>query len=114
MSRSPRIRTRLWVQAVLRRCDIELITATVARSGDDEAGAVLIKLNRGADGCEIFTQVRDTAGDLAWMRAIRGGPVPEGEADAYIARAVDIDEDLWVIEVEDRAGRLPVVEPVIV
>jgi hypothetical protein len=30
---------------------------------------------------------------------------PEGDVDALIVRERDMDRDIWVIEVEDRAGR---------
>jgi hypothetical protein len=38
---------------------------------------------------------------------VLGGKVPVAEADAEarIAREIKFDSDVWVIEVEDRAGR---------
>lgn len=105
-----KLKARLWVQAALRRCSIAAIPAVVARKGDADAGAILIKLNRGAAGCQVFTQTRDGAGRLAWLRASGPDPVPEARADALIARARDVDWDLWVIEVEDPAGRVPFLE----
>ena len=52
-----------------------------------------------------ITQLRDLAGRLGWLAALDGKLVPETEADAYIARQVDRDPDLWVVEIEDRKGR---------
>ena len=67
----PRLKARLWVHAAIRRCSVLAIPAVVVKSGDPDAGAVLVKLNRGAAGCEVFTQVRDGQGEPAWLRAIR-------------------------------------------
>ncbi|MGE5504090.1 MAG: DUF1491 family protein [Actinomycetota bacterium] len=109
----PKLKAKLWVHATIRRCALVNVPAVVVHKGDEDAGTVLVKLNRGPEGCEVFTQVRDAAGRLAWMRATGPVPVPEDRADAYIARARDIDWDLWVLEIEDRQGRLPFDEPVL-
>ncbi|MBU0859200.1 MAG: DUF1491 family protein, partial [Alphaproteobacteria bacterium] len=42
-----------------------------------------------------------------WLALFKGAVTPEGEVDAYITRAVNMDPDLWVIEVEDREKRNP-------
>jgi GMP synthase (glutamine-hydrolysing) len=114
MTTEPRLKARLFVQAVIRQCGVLGMPAVVVRRGDADAGAVLVKLNRGAAiGCEVFTQVRDGEGRAAWLRATGVEPVPEDKADAYIARQRDVDSDLWVIEVEDRDGRIPFLERVL-
>jgi hypothetical protein len=102
-----RLPTELWVTAHLRQCAAEAIIATVARHGEAMGGMVLLKLNQLAAGCRLLSQTRDIEGRLAWFPALEGKLVTEADADAYIARAVKRDPDLWVIEVEDRDGRHP-------
>ena len=102
-----RLPTDLWVRAHLRRCSVEGIPATVARKGEATGGIVVLKLNLLEAGCRVLTQTRDLDGRLGWLPALGGGTVPEAEADAYIARSVSRDPDLWVIEIEDRSGKHP-------
>jgi hypothetical protein len=102
-----RLPTKLWVMAHLRRCAADAIPATVARRGEAMGGMVLLKLNQLEAGCRLLSQTRDVEGRLAWFPALAGKLVPEADADAYIARAVKRDPDLWVVEIEDRDGRHP-------
>jgi GMP synthase (glutamine-hydrolysing) len=102
-----RLKAKLWIQAAVRTCVSQGITATVARKGDEDAGAILIKQNLGNGAFRILSQVRAMDGSPAWLQATGADPVDEAKADAYIARQVDRDWDLWIIEIEDRQGRLP-------
>ena len=103
----PRLKTKTWVQASVRRADIEGLSVFVVRSGDPDAGSILVKLNRFETGCVVYSQTYDDDGHRAWVAATGEEPVEEKTADAYVARTVEFDPDLWVIEVEDRDGRLP-------
>jgi hypothetical protein len=102
-----RLPTELWIQAHLRRCSRDAIAAYVVRRGDAGGGTLLLKINRLEHGWRLLTQIRDLDGRLGWMPALEGGPEAEPEAAAYIERAVRRDPDLWVVEIEDRAGRNP-------
>lgn len=108
-----RLPTDIWVRAHLRRCFAEGVPATVAHRGSAYGGAVLLKLNLGTPGCRVLSQVRDPEGRLGWLAARDGSLMPEAEADAYIARAVKRDPDLWVIEIEHRDGWHPFEGPIL-
>jgi GMP synthase (glutamine-hydrolysing) len=102
-----RLKARLWVQATIRACHAQGFFATVVRTGDDDAGMVLIKQNLMGAGFRVLTPSRTVDGAPAWLRGTGVDPVPEPVADAYIQRQVDRDYDIWVIEIEHAGGRLP-------
>lgn len=95
----PRVKARLWVQMALRLGDADGRPGAVLRSGDPDAGGVLLVL-RGREGLSVLSQVRTGEGDVSWMRATGPGPVDQNAADAYVARQVKRDPDLWVVEFE--------------
>jgi len=92
-----------WVQAYLTRLRLQDIPAFVVAHGDNDAGAILIKLNTLDGAAVVFQRGFDlTSGTRRWIELAAGD---EPDVDATIARQRDFDPDLWVIEVEDRQGR---------
>ena len=101
----PRLRTDIWVSALLRRCSGQATFAAVVRHGDDTSGSVLVKVNRLNGSAYVLTPARQVSGEGLWVRGTGLEDVVEADADAYIARSITVDPDLWVIEIEDREGR---------
>lgn len=101
----PRLKSGIWVSALIRRCGAEAVPAVVVRKGDETAGNIFVKVNRLDGLADVFSAARRGDGSKVWMHALGDGPVPEADADAYLARQVKFDPDIWVIEIEDRAGR---------
>jgi hypothetical protein len=95
-----RLKTVLWVQALVRRCDLAAVAVAVAAHGDADSGAVLLKFSDRDGGCSVLAQARGRQGELVWMRATGPKPVAEAEADSYIARQRRRDPDIWVVEIE--------------
>jgi hypothetical protein len=93
----PRVKAGLWVQMALHMGDLEARPGAVLRRGDAEAGGVLVVL-LGRDGLCVLSQVRSADGRPAWMRGTGAAPVSQEAADAYVARQVKFDPDLWVLE----------------
>jgi hypothetical protein len=103
--------TDIWVHALIRRAEGAGAFATVIRKGDARAGAVLVKvLCRPQGTARLYAEATRMDGERIWMQ-----PQPsdqEPELDAYIERAVRVDPDVWVVEVDDREGRHFLTEPV--
>jgi hypothetical protein len=108
MSEEGRLPTKLWIDAVLLPLAGRGIYHYVHQEGDYSTGLILLKLE-GLDGtCRLLTQQRDfMSNTLEWVPALSHEDVASSEADAYIARAVSRDPDLWVIEIEDREKKNP-------
>ncbi len=104
-----RLKSEIWVKAYLRRCAVQGAMAVVVRHGDDDAGAIFIKVQRLDGTAAVF--VPAPAGldegnfDRRWVAALKGRFVTDEEAETYLARERNCDSDLWIVEVEDRQGR---------
>jgi hypothetical protein len=104
-----RLRAEFWVKGYIRRCAVEGASAVVVRHGDDDAGAIFIKLNRLDGTCLLFgpapAGLSGAESDRRWIAVASPQGVGEREADVLLAREAEFDSDLWLIEVEDRSGR---------
>lgn len=98
-----RLTARFWVDAYLMRLRVYDIPAFVVAHGDDTGGAVLVKLATLDGNAVLFQRSFDLqSGERVWVELAKG---TEREVDEAVARQRGFDRDLWVIEVEDRAGR---------
>lgn len=142
MQDEPRLRTGIWVQAQIRRCDAAMIPIAVRHRGDATAGSVLLLVDGFDRGVRLYVRATDAAGRRGWLLAATtlparataggataggataggamteaamaaGGGPPDNPVDAYIARARRHDPDLWVLEIEDPAGRYELDGPVL-
>jgi hypothetical protein len=104
-----RVKSEIWVKAYLRRCQAEAVPVAVVRRGDAAAGAIFVCVDR-LDGTVCLygpapAGLEGSETERRWVRCLGAQPVSPGEAGDYLARQREFDPDLWVIEVEDRAGR---------
>ncbi len=109
--RSMRLKTALWVAAYLRRCAIEGVFGVLRRRGAEEAGAVFVRINRLDGTSDLFGPAPQSAFEAAegtaraFTPSLASLPAADAEVEAYLAREVKFDPDVWIIEIEDRAGR---------
>lgn len=102
-----RFPVHLLIDATLRPLADQGIYHYIRQRGERNSGVILLKLNGLAGKCRLLNQQRNLDGQLGWINALREEFIEESQVDAYIARSVLRDPDLWVIEIEDRAMANP-------
>jgi len=106
-----RLKSAIWVAAYVRRCHIEGAFAAVRRRGAEEAGAIFVKIARLDGTADLYGPAPQTAfedarpADRAFSPCFASQPAAESEVESYLAREFRFDPDIWIVEVEDRAGR---------
>lgn len=96
-----RLKSSLQAQAILRLYDLRMIPVYLRKRGDADAGALMI-VTQSRAGAALYTQAYDLEGRRQWLRQ---GWMDAAEAEAKIARAVERDPDVWIIEIEDDQDR---------
>ena len=105
-----RLRSDIWVSAYLRRCGTEGVSAVLRARGAAEAGAILVKVDRLDGTSDLYGPAPQSAfegkpEDRLFVKINETAPVDHAEAERLIGRERRFDPDLWIVEVEDRAGR---------
>jgi hypothetical protein len=102
-----RLKSEIWVQAFVRKCNAEGKFCAVVAKGAAEAGAIFVIINRLDGRFHLFGPAPGPAfDDHGDRRFIDELPFPAAEADvtALLARRQKFDSDLWIVEAEDRGG----------
>ena len=104
-----RLKSDIWVKAYVRTCASQGVSAMVVRHGDDDAGAIYIKIahlnGRSALYGPAPSGFDEGQTDRKWTLHLDAAKTTDPEVEAHIARQAEFDPDLWVVEVEDRQGR---------
>lgn len=97
-----RLAAGVWVAAYLARLTLANIPAYIVARGDDTAGAVLVKCARLDGTAQLYAREWDFDTDTRPWKVIADGP--ERDVDDAARRQRGFDPDLWLIEIESRAG----------
>jgi len=103
-----RLRSDMWVAALVRRAFAAGAFAGIVRSGDDAAGAIFVVVDRLDGTADLHapapqSQADEETGERRFETVARA--VPRAELSARLERERRFDEDLWWVEIEDRDGR---------
>jgi len=104
-----RVTSGLWVGAYIRRCFAEGAMAAVVRHGADEAGAILVVVDRLDQTSDLYGPAPQSAftdgrpQDRLFQLLTSGAGRPD--IDKRLADEFRFDPDIWVVEVEDCEGR---------
>jgi hypothetical protein len=103
-----RLKSEVWVKAYIRRCTGAGVPAVVVRHGDDDAGAIYIRVNR-LDGTSLLfgpspAGLALAGEDRRWTAHLQADGSSDTEVEAYLAREAEFDPDLWIVEIEARDG----------
>ena len=98
-----RLRSKIWVQAYLKRLEIQNIAGYVSAHGDDHSGAILIKVIKMDGSAQLYQKTFDLQNNRnAWINILEG---LDTDIDIFIENQKVHDQDLWVIEIESASGQ---------
>lgn len=103
----PRLKSELWVQALLRRCSVMGKFGAVLHKGHAEAGAVVVVINHLNGTHSLLAPPPGPAYDDEGERRFENRTptaLPWLETSEKIDRIRRNDDDIWVVEIEDRDG----------
>ena len=103
-----RLKSEIWVKAYIRRCAGAGLSAVVVRHGDNDAGAIFIRINRLDGTSALFgpspAGLSGAEEDRRWVSCLSESGVTDEVAETYLKREAEFDSDLWIVEVETRDG----------
>jgi hypothetical protein len=104
-----RLRTDFWIAALRRRAEAAGAFVSIVRRGAEEAGAVFVQVDRGEQRCDLYgpapQSVFSEGASLERLFSALLSGATEVETRTRMEREIRFDPDLWLIDIQDRAGR---------
>ncbi len=100
-----RLTSDFWVSAYLRRAGHDGLVAVLRRRGAAEAGAIFVKLDRLDGSAALYgpapQALAGEGGERRFQLVLDADPLA---VEDRVARELRFDSDLWLVEIENRAG----------
>ncbi|WP_089176422.1 DUF1491 family protein [Bosea sp. AS-1] len=100
-----RLTSEFWVSAWLRQAALDGLIAVLRRRGAAEAGAIFVKLDRLDGTAALYGPAPQTLaaddGVRRFQLLLDSDPLA---VEDRVTRELRFDGDLWLVEIEDRAG----------
>jgi len=103
-----RVTSSFFVAALIRQVGIDGAEAFLTRRGAEEAGAILVVVDRLDGSADLYgpapqSAFADSPTERLFVRMKERAAPPDIEA--ALARERKFDPDIWVVSIEDRQGR---------
>jgi hypothetical protein len=104
-----RLRTDIWVSALIRQAENAGALVTVVQKGATEAGTVFLVVDGGEGTCDLYGPApqsifeTDRPADRVFSRLAAGSTLPDLEM--RLSSEKRFDPDLWIVEIQDRQCR---------
>ena len=100
MNRS-RVTSELWVSALRKKLESKAVPIFISKKGNNEAGAIIIKVSNLRGRSKIFVQASYSGVDRGWMELSNGS---DAEMEKVLKSQQKFDRDVWILEVEELHG----------
>lgn len=104
-----RVTSALWVSAYVRRAFVEGAFAAVVKRGAEEAGAILVVVDRLDGTVDLYGPAPQSAfGDgrpADRLFSLMAEKIDRAALADKLASEMRFDPDLWVVEIEERTGK---------
>ncbi|MBI1867677.1 MAG: DUF1491 family protein [Methylocystis sp.] len=105
-----RLRSDIFVAALIRRAEAQGASAVLRRRGAAEAGAVFVKIDCLDGRAAVFGPAPQSEAppegiDRLFARLHSNEWLDTAATEARLRREIAFDSDMWIVEIEDRAGR---------
>lgn len=100
-----RLPTDFIISAHIRTAAQQGVPIVIRQRGDNNVGTILLKINLLNGTSRVLSQVRFND-QMMWSPVSKTDPMKEADAENYLARQAKIDPDCWMVEIEDKQGRI--------
>lgn len=104
-----RLKSALFVAALVRRAQVEGAYALVRRRGAEGAGAIFVQVDRLDGTSDLYGPAAQSMveedGERAFRPLLTTLPAANINIESRLQREMKFDTDLWIVVIEDRQGR---------